>query len=429
MKKALIISYYYPPCTGVASFRPLSWSRDFIKHGIKPTIVTRHWNGRENSWEDYLAENDKPIDIFDEGTSKIIRLPYKKNKIIQKIETPWIIKSGISRITHFLLNFRGKFQREVDAEGCFKDFLVQYLSKEKYSLLIVTAPPLNIVSLGYYLHQRFHIPFVVDFRDSWNNLLLKTGYRPNNREALQNKMKEYYLGKWLQAACFTTTVTPAIAELISKLGIHNTEIITNGFQLEDYKIKIEKENTNTFIVSVIGTIHPYQDIESMLEGTKLFLSDKNPGEVLFQFIGISASPEIESQVKQSLPEEFIITTQRVTKEEAIRQTLLSDILLFPSYKGFSNYYTAKIFEYLGSGKNILMVPGNHDMVDDLILTTGAGKIAYNSIQFSNHLNGWFSEWKSTGNLKYNGVPEKINFYSRENQTRILCQNILNRLKT
>ena len=128
-------------------------------------------------------------------------------------------------------------------------------------------------------------------------------------------------------------------------------------------------------------------------------------------------------VKKSLPKNFLHISPRVNKAEAIEHTLTSNVLIFPSYKGYKDYYTAKIFEYLGSERNIIMVPGNNDLVDDLILKTQAGKIANSGKEFVKILDNWYMEWKTTGTIKYHGIKENINFFSRENQTKLFCEAI------
>ena len=82
MKKILVIAYYYPPCRGVASFRPQSWTSDFPKHGFSPTVITRHWNGNENVWTDYLKDLiiDEKITVGENSTT--INLPFKRNKYL-----------------------------------------------------------------------------------------------------------------------------------------------------------------------------------------------------------------------------------------------------------------------------------------------------------------------------------------------------------
>ena len=417
----LILSYYYPPCTGVAAYRPLSWAKDFHQHGYHPTILSRHWNGKENNWADYLKENKQKVSVSSEENARIIRLPYKQHLLIKLAENRWSRLFMISKLIYFWMAIVGKIHAEVDAEGCFEKYLDQHLQTEKYAFLVVTSPPLNIIRLAYKMNKKHKIPYVVDFRDSWNNLLLGEKYKPSVKENFYNNLKEYYLKKWLKKSTFLITVTPAIEQLLAKISSKPVEIITNGFQLEAYRHSNSKPSTSVFTVSVIGTIHPMQDISMMLSGLNLFLKNKDPNTVRINFVGLESSPEMAVLVRNSLPSNFITISPRVTKKEAIALTLEANILLFPSYKGYKDYFTAKIFEYIGAERNILMVPGNHDLVDALLIKTKTGKIAYSEMEFNLIMEEWLTEWKETGTLLYHGKKEEITYYSRENQTALLCK--------
>lgn len=422
MKNILILTYYFTPCRGVASYRPQSWAKDFHQHGFNPTFITRHWNGNESNWEDYLKDCGSEVKITTDESLRAIRLPYKKNKHIQFAEKKWVKRLFIDKLVYFTLAITGNFQLDVDAYNCFKEYLFKHLEKEQYKLIIVTSPPLNVVKLAYEANKKFKTPFVIDFQDSWNNFMLSKNYSPGVKEKFYNALKEFYLKRWLKKSLFITAVTPAFNSFLKKVTQSPIETITNGFEKEAYSLPILPSSLHLNI-SLMGTVHPIQDITMMIEGLNLFLISKNPKEVRLNFIGLDAIPEMAQKIKAVLPSEFITVSNRVSMKEAVKVTLSADILLFPSYKGYKGYYTAKIFEYLGAKRNILMVPGDKDIVDDLILKAQAGKIANSAQEFTTILEDWYNEWKETGAIKYNGIKENIDFFSRENQNKLLCEVI------
>lgn len=423
MENILILSYYYPPCKGVSAYRPLSWAKDFHKFGFKPTIITRKWKGQENKWEDYLEEAAGEVEIIETVNSKIIYLPYKRNRYLKLAEKKWIKCIYFNKLIFFYLAVIGKFQLEIDAYTCFKDYLFNHLKNEHYKLIIVSTPPLNSIRLVYEAHKKFNIPFVIDFQDSWNNLILAENYSPGIKEKFYNFLRRMYLRRWLKPSLFNITVTPAIGDMIKKINAKPVKIITNGFEPDAYLSKSINPSSQLFNISVMGTIHPMQDISIMIDGLNLFLKDCDSEKVRLNFIGLDSFPEMSKYVKEVLPNKFLSISARVSMEEAVEQTLASNILLFPSYKGYKGYYTAKIFEYLGAGRNILMVPGNNDIVDDLIKKTNSGKIANSPEEFKEILLTWYKEWQTSGTIKYYGIKDSINQYTRENQNRLLCEAI------
>jgi hypothetical protein len=76
MKKVLIISYYFPPYNGVPGWRPYSWSKHFHKSNIYPTVITRHWDGNENTWVDSIKESDAPLITNKTDQGAVLFLPY-----------------------------------------------------------------------------------------------------------------------------------------------------------------------------------------------------------------------------------------------------------------------------------------------------------------------------------------------------------------
>ncbi|MCW3083761.1 MAG: hypothetical protein JWP12_1127 [Bacteroidetes bacterium] len=427
MEKVLILAYYYPPCRGVAAYRPQSWAKDFRLHGYAPTVITRHWSGDESVWEDYMKDADKKTEIITDQHSSTIYLPYKKNKLLQFAEKKWVRSLKLNKLIYLGLTLNGDFQMEIDGYNCFKEYLFEHLRTEKYKLIIITSPPLNVAKLAYKAAKKFKIPFAIDFQDSWNNLMLAENYNPGRKEKFYNSVKEFYLRKWLGKALFSVTVTPAIGDRIKEHTHKPVEIITNGFEQNAYSSRPVIPSSDVFNISVMGTIHPMQDITAMLEGLNLFLQEKDPAKVKLNFIGLDSFPEMSGHVKSALPASFLHVSPRVKMEEAVDLTLAANVLLFPSYKGYKGYYTAKIFEYLGAQRNILMMPGNNDIVDELIGRTQAGKIANSATEFAQILNSWHNEWKNTGTLIYNGIPEEIRFFSRERQNELLCEAITRHL--
>ena len=266
MENVLIIAYYYPPCKGVAAYRPLSWAKDFHEHGFNPTIITRHWTGNENTWEDYLKECVAEVKITSDENARTICLPYKRNRYVKLAEKRWVRNLFLDKFIYILLAIKGSFQVDINAYDSFKDYLFKHLEKETYKLIIVTSPPLNMVRLAFDINKKFKIPFVVDFQDSWNNLILEENYNPEIKEKFYNSLKQLYLKKWLKNVTFSTTVTPTINNLIKKITKNPVEIITNGFEQNAYLLNKTEPSSTIFNVSVMGTIHPIQDLTAMIEG-------------------------------------------------------------------------------------------------------------------------------------------------------------------
>lgn len=413
MKRVLILSYYYFPCNGVAAYRPNSWYKYFPKNNIYPIVLTRHWNGNENKWPDYLVEKTEPEKFLRHENGATCYMPYYTNLIVKFTRHHVVQKLGISKLFHLILPLLGKFQLEVDAYNCLKKKAIELIKTEKIDAIIATSPPLNIINLAYKLGSKYNIPYIIDFRDSWNNLQLIDDFKPTIKDLYFNKTKEFYLKKWLSNSKKVITVTPIISELLLKnIGIQS-DVVTNGYEKDLLTSLYAEPNKQKFIVSVIGTIHEMQNIQVLLNGLKLFLKNNGDERIEIAFYGVESFDSVTRLIKEALPLNRVITTPRISRNEAIAKMFDSSVLLFPSYHKYRDYYTAKIFEYLGSKRNILMVPANNDKVDELIKDSGSGKIAVSEKDVAFILNKWFEEFKAFGKLNYNGNEEYINKFSRE----------------
>ena len=218
MKKALILSYYFPPVTGAASWRALSWAEHFKSFGIQPTLVTRHWTGNEKKWEDFFkASNFSPEHkVFD--TYDIYILP-SNNFLLQR----WLFKAKrvdklFHKLYYWMLLAAGHINIEVNAYKTFKQFLKNHLKKNEYDFILITSPPNNIVRLINHIQARPNQKIVIDFRDIYNNASLRENYVPETGEKVSNFITRFYLKKWLKRADLIITASDAFSKAMSELS-------------------------------------------------------------------------------------------------------------------------------------------------------------------------------------------------------------------
>lgn len=426
MKKILIATYYFPPCNIISAQRAKSFADNFKKYGLHPIVVTRHWNGDENSTAGYESENLKPPAVTEFESYTLIQLPYSA-RLNEFYHRP-LMKSNVGKsLLYAGLYALGTVNPKCDALECFSDYLLEYLNKNPVDYIFATAFPMNAIKLGSFLARKFNKPFIADFRDLWDNSLLSKNYQPSSANRLQNFFYEFYLRKWLKEAKLVTAVSRPLFDEIQRIAPHTKQLlVTNGYEEELFAEAREQFTppSDKFVFSVIGTLEPKLDLSVMLEGLKLFWADKNPSEIRLNFIGAAAFPEIKGLIERNLPGKFTTVTARLPRAEAIRRTCESHVLFHAGWRGFRGMASGKIYEYLGARRNILIAPGDKDVMEKIITETRAGKSADTPEEFAAILNEWFAEWKANGKIAYHGLPEKIQNYSRENQAAKLAREIL-----
>ncbi len=406
--KILIIAYYYPPCVGIAANRPAAFAENFST-GNEVKVITRHWTGNENQWMDYLVSNDTPKQS--EHVSErleVIRLPYReKLRKNNSVKTLWD-------------SFSGKVDPEIDSMQ-FLPETSELITNWKPDVLLVSSPPLNIITLANQLSKLHKLPFVADFRDFENHIILNTQKPSDLKERILFYFKSKHVKASLQRSKAITAVNREIIEYFQKDLQKPVELIFNGFEqdLFDQFIPLEQLKLDHFTISIIGTVYPSQDLEIFLDAFQKVLQ-KNPEiRIRFQFIGTNSLPEIGSRIREALPSDKILLTERIPRQEAIRYMEQSHLLWQPEMKGYTGMYTGKIFEYLGAKRPILIAPSLGDVLDKLLEETKAGKSFRSSVEISEYILHQYNEWEKNGFISYEGNDSSISFYSRENQSERL----------
>lgn len=419
MKKVLLITYYFDPGNAVATPRVMSWANEFHQYGIELTVVTRHFKGDEWHWLDFIKETTEPVKVIKNERFSVHYLPYQSGK-------PALANRNklYSKFYHFKTFLEGHFNTEINAYKAFGNYCSELLKNNPHDLILVSAPPHNLVRLASELGKEFDLPFVVDFRDIWNNLL--TGkVEMNMRGRISNFIEEKYIGKWLNGASMVTTVSEALIEQVKRIYNGKCIELTNGYEM---KLFSQVSNTNPpsdrFVFASIGTIYPIQNISIMIDGLKIFydkLRDKSKFEV--KFIGLGAIESVAHQVTSELESFKPLVTQKLSRKEVLRHYNDSHVLFIPAWSNHKGIYSTKIFEYIGSGRKILVAPGDNDVIDNLVRKSGRGYIANNAEEFATSLNEIYNLWLN-GNYKVEHPAEWEQFYSREKQAALLANEIL-----
>jgi hypothetical protein len=427
MKRVLIISYLFPPNTTiVSSLRPYSWFKEFDKYNIEPVAVTRHWSsGPTINTNELIKENLSPAKTEMLDGHVVHYLPYKKSfghKAVEYCEhSKWLKPFGL--LLNLSLLLRGKFCNEPDINYAFKKHVLALLKKEKFDAVILTALPVSAITLAYHIKKRTNLPVIVDFRDYWNNNLLNEEYKFSFRAKFYFYIQEIYIKKWLKHIDTVISVSQPILDKLEKFTKAEKQVIYNGFEKDLFKNIPVEPVRNVFRITILGAIYHTQDISFMLTGFKEFLAGKDSEKIQICFIGLKYFKDVSDQVEKKLPAASILVTQRIRREEGLAYALNADVLYYPGWPGYKGIYSGKIFEYLGAKRNILIAPGDKDVLDELISKTNTGKLADTTAQMVSILNDWYNEWTAKGTIDYHGKDKEIEEYTRENQARILAKYI------
>lgn len=424
-KKALIVTYYWPPAGGSGVQRWLKFSKYLRDFGWEPVIYTS-LNPESPAYDDaLLAEVPKDVEVI----RRSVWEPYSLfRKITGRKEQKFgagLASSGRSK--HSFLNdlaiwIRGNFFIP-DARMFWINpsarFLIKYLKENPVDLIISTGPPHSTHLIAKRVSKEIHIPWVADFRDPWTNIDFFLDLKPTFiAKAIQRRLEKSVLTK----ADKIITVTNGWGKDLISLGAKNLVVIENGFDEADFN-----ENNvsvdNGFTLTHIGTLSPNRNCNALWVafGEMVRSNQDFAKQFKLRFVGSVDSSAIDSLKSNGL-ENYCEFLGYLPHKEAIELQLKSQALLLlvnnsPNALGIQ---TGKVFEYMAARRPILAVGPVGGDTESLINETNAGLfLPFDNDELLNKGIEKFWEWFLE---HWKGFSSKsVEKYSRRELTRKLSE--------
>ncbi|WP_456378796.1 glycosyltransferase [Lutibacter sp.] len=370
MKKALIITYYWPPAGGSGVQRWLKFVKYFRDFNIEPVVYTV--KNPKYPLEDKSLFEDIPTAV--EILKQPIWEPNNLFKIFNKNKTE---SAGFLNPNP---SFFGKLAQYIRANYFIPDarkfwiqpsvsYLKKYLKKNKIDVVITTGPPHSTHLIGLNLKKQLPIKWIADFRDPWTEIDY-FHQLPLTKRAIK---KHYSLEKKvLNTANVVLVVGNTMREKYSTFN-KNVITITNGFDgiVQDMAIKLDTKFTITHIGLLNADRNPTMLWEVLAEistENKEFSTDFE-----LKLIGKVDNLVVEDVSKYKLTKnvEFIsyVPHTKVIEFQKKSQVLLLIVNNVPSA---NQIITGKIFEYLMAKRPILAIAPKHGDLAEIVNTTNSG---------------------------------------------------------
>jgi hypothetical protein len=141
------------------------------------------------------------------------------------------------------------------------------------------------------------------------------------------------------------------------------------------------------------------------------------------FRGISVMP-MADQARAKGVEDIVQVGPAVPRAESVRMQRESDVqlLLLWNDPGEVGNYSGKLFEYLGSGRPILMMGYPDGVAAQLIKERNAGKVANTSDELAVALSEWIDQKRSTGAIAGTG-DQVVAGLTRRDQAAVLAGHL------
>lgn len=426
LRKVLIVTYYWPPSGGSGVQRWLKFVKYLPSFGWQPFVYTPE-NPAFEIRDDTLLK-DVPAE------AEVLRMPiwepyglFRKTSALLGAPAPRhsdLITTGRKTVVQAITSWiRGNLfipDARVFWVKPSVRFLSDFLVANKIQTLVTTGPPHSLHLIGLKLKKlQPSLRWIVDMRDPWSewdllDTLSLTGLARRRHQRLEREV--------LQRADRVVTIAPYHVNRMEKLSGRKVELITNGFDEDDFA-GIRHIRTKKFTIRHIGMVDELRDPRPFMEALKQWLSEEPAfcDKILVEFIGsvnssfrkyISEEPTLGAitRFRDPMPHGELV---QLYGETDIQLLVLAHTALAPGN------LPGKFFEYLASGNFILgMGPATGDAAA-ILEQTGAGKMVERTDaaglkeQVRTQLRKWERGERPTG--------RDVSAYSRKNLTARLTK--------
>lgn len=421
MKKVLIISYFFPPCTLTAAGRTGSWAKYLAQFGYYPIIISRKWTGDENNeFDRLLTTPNKEVEIVKYNTHEIHYLPYKSSwrdsSFIKGRDNAFY--KMLSRLLTFInLIFQNISLFAIPYSNFYSYSKVLIGRDKNINSLIISGNPFEQFYFGYLLKKQFsRLKWVADYRDEWTTSEINEfGYIRHKINFFQS----FFEKKWLKNASLIMANTRYASQKLKKFHAKKTEQLINGYDFEINELKLEKDFKSLKIVHN-GTLYPTQKLE-IFQKALLQVEIPENFKLIIEFPGIKYDKKVSKYAEDLLKDvpAQLSFTERIPKEDVLEKQLSADILLMVAHKGKKGIVGSKLYEYIGLQKPILLCPTDEDELEETIRETGLGFIISNEKELIYILQKCIQQKIEHGKIVTTTSQQSITKFARIEQVRRL----------
>lgn len=424
MRKALIITYYWPPAGGPGVQRWLKFVKYLPEFNIEPIVYTPDKPSYPIIDKSLTVEVPKQITILKQP----IKEPYKFADFLSKRQSETISKGIIKTknsqgiLEKLMLFVRGNFFIPDARKSWIKPsvaYLSNYIKKNGVDAVITTGPPHSMHLIGLELKDRLGVKWLADFRDPWTTIGYHKKLKLTNSSAMKHMELERNVLNNADQIITTSFTTKKEFEQITKKPI---EVITNGYDNEPVSDYVMDKK---FSLSHIGSLLSGRNPEILWQALKELIQEIEDFKMLFQLnlIG-SVSEEILQMLNLYGLSDYVNEIGYISHNESIVSQKKSQVLLLIEIDSEETrgIIPGKLFEYMASNRPIIAVgPKDSDVAIILNETNTGHYFNYQEgILLKERILQCFKTFQN-GGLSTNAIGLKK--YSRKELTKTLAKLI------
>ncbi|GEM_PF-2203818 len=334
MKKALVLTYDFPPCTAPgAALRSHKLVRYLPEFGWEVSVICRQ------------ERIDASAEAVPSPAARIVRIPAPIPPRISYQLGAWIWAGQVLPRARALIT---------DARP---------------DLVYASGPPFPHVLSAMSLAREARIPFVADMRDSWSLDPHLGGAR--GRKAIKRALCCWVYPRLerrlFESAAAILVNTPSMRRAYARMFADAAErihLVPNGFDEADFSSPVEAPRRDIPLLRYCGRFSGVasRSPDLLLRGMRAALDAGL--RIEFEILG-DDSPELRSSIRRLSLDSFVRARPVAPHAEAIRAMREATILVLyqPPSRNEVTPVAGKTYEYLRSGRPILAIVPPGDCAD------------------------------------------------------------------
>lgn len=363
MKRALIITYYWPPADGPGVQRWVKFAKHLPRMGWQPVIFT------PQSPEKLVLNESLPasLPVSFKLYRKFFRIEPEVNPVTINGK-PWKKLCGRIRENIFIPD------SGISLVGPSETYLKQYLEAHPVDVIITTGPPHSMHLIGRNLHRETGIKWIADFRDPWTENFYFKYLRLTDKSERKHRELEQSV---LDEADAIISSSPSVQDDFRARTATPVHMIPYGFDSDDFPaVECERDKEHFRIVHT-GLL--------AADGNPLFLWDhlahrcykdaEFKSRLQIRLAGRTDQEIIDAIVDRGL-EGNLVNLGYLSHSRTVEQQRLADILILPLRQEpeYLKVLPEKIFEYLASRRPVLGIGPGNSVAAQLLQECRAGQM-------------------------------------------------------
>lgn len=381
-ENTLLIAYLFPPAGGVGVQRAISYAKYLGDAGCPLTVLTTR--NPVTAWLDPALLDSIPKNVAIEraitpeppypirhwvATHIIPKPPVDKpsNPSAQTLTSNGGLKTGLKRKLHEFLS--------PDPQRFWVPFALRkatrLIEERNIRNVLVTTPPFSTLEVGIRLKQRFpHLTLISEFRDEWLGYYLSLD--PNQspvRRAIAAELESRAVAHSDAVIMVTAAWRDAIRNRYPSEPDSKFHHIPNGYDPAMYRaLPSRRRSSGKLVIAYTGTVYWNQvySPKPLLDA----LTELTPAErdvIELHFVGRvvdEAAPHLADAPVR------VVTPGFVPQQQALEAVANADCALV--IMNNAGVQSGKLFEYLPTGKPILVISRPGGQIAQLIEETQTG---------------------------------------------------------